>query len=122
MLRGVVGVDTDIFVRQISGPELAGAGSLMKVDIDGELGLLDVGVSCGLVELVGTSAVAADWKFAECDVDALRVNLRAGVSDGGHQAAPVGIATGPCSFDKRRMSNRLGHTDRIGVGDSAVDV
>ena len=48
MLGSVVGVDADVLVSQIGCPEFAGAMALMKVDGDGELGLLNVGV-CGVL-------------------------------------------------------------------------
>ena len=122
MLGGVVGVDTDVFVGQIRGPELAGAGSLVKIDADGELGLLDVGVGRGFVEVDCATAIAADREVAEGDVDALGVDLRAGVADGCHQASPVRIATGPRRFDEWRVRDRFGYAHGLGVGCCAMNV
>ena len=102
-------------VGQVGGPEDAGARALVELDGDGELGLADVGVGRGLVELRGAAAVAADGQVAEGDVDAVGIDLRAGVADGGGEAAPVGIAAGPGGFDQRRVGNGFGDAERIGV-------
>src|ERR1700739_1706159 len=44
MLGGVVRVDANVFVGQVGGPESAGAFALMEMNVDGKLGLLEVGV------------------------------------------------------------------------------
>src|SRR5262245_17221170 len=81
VLCGVVGVDADVLVRQVGRPELAGAGSLVKIDADGELWLLNVGVGRGFVVFRRAATIAADRKVAKGDVDAFGVDLRAGISD-----------------------------------------
>ena len=101
MLGGVVGVDVDVFVGEVGGEEDAGAGALVEFDGDGELGLLNVFVSGGFVELRCAAAVEADWQFAEADVDAVWIDGCAGVADGGDEAAPVGIVASPGGFDER---------------------
>ena len=75
MLSRVVGVDVDVLVGQVGGPENAGAVALVEIDGDGELRLLNVGVCGVLVELRGSAAVAADGKLAEGDVDAFGIDL-----------------------------------------------
>src|SRR5690349_16959598 len=101
MSGGVVGIDTDVLVGQIGGPEFTRTRSLMKIDANGELRLLDIGVCGGLVEIGSATAIPTDWQIAEGDVDALWVNLSAGVSDSSDEATPVGIAAGPGGFDQR---------------------
>ena len=95
--------------------------TLVKIDDDGELGLLNVGV-CGVFVVRGSSAsIAADGEFAEGDVDGFGIDLRAGVADGGHEASPIGIAAGPRGFDERGMGDGFGNTQGIGVGGCTVD-
>src|SRR5215831_10735585 len=115
MLRGVVGVDADVLVSQIGGPEFAGTAALMEADADGELGLLDVGVRGGLVKIGRAATVPADGEFSKGNVDGLWIDLRAGVSDGCHEAPPVGIAAGPCGFYEWRVGNGLGDPQSLGV-------
>ena len=56
------------------------------------------------------------------NVEAVGIDLRAGVADGGGQAAPVGIAAGPGCLDQRRVCNGLGNLEGVGVGGCAFDV
>ncbi len=114
-LRRVVGVDVDILDRQVGGPEEARACALMKLDRNGELALLHVSVRTGLVKLGGAPTVATDGQIAKRDVEAVRGDLRAGVADGGGQAAPVGIATGPGRFHQRRVGDRFCDAERVRV-------
>src|SRR4051812_49400703 len=94
----------------------------MEIDADGELRLLNVCVRCGFIEVGGSSAVSANGKVTEGDIDALGVDPSAGVSDCGNKAPPVRIAAGPGSFDERGMCDGLGHANSIGVGHRAMDV
>jgi len=94
----------------------------MELDGDGELALGDVVVCGGLVEAGGAATVAADGERAEVNVDAVGVDGCAGVTDGGHEAAPIGIASCPCGLDEGRVSNGLRDLDGIGVGGCAFDV
>lgn len=121
-LGGVIGVDADVFVREVSCPEPAGARSLVKIDRDRVLGLSEVGVRGGFVELFCAGAASADGQFAEGDIDRLGIDLCAGVPDGGYQSAPVRIATRPGSFDQRRVGDGFRDAQRFGVGGSAVDL
>src|ERR1035438_5433640 len=118
----VVGVDVDVLRGQVGGPEDATARALVKVDGDGELGLGNIGVSCDFIEFSGAATVATDGQFTEPYVDAVGVDLRAGVADGCGQTAPVGIATGPGGFDQGRMRNGLGNAKCIGVAGGAFDM
>ena len=62
---GIVGVDVDVLVREVSGPEDARSGALVELDGDGKLGLADVGVGRGFVELSSAAAIATDGQIAE---------------------------------------------------------
>src|ERR1700739_2610817 len=121
MLRGVVRVDANVFVGQVGGPESAGAFALMEMNVDGKLGLLEVGVGGVFVVFKGAAAATADGQLAEGDVDGFGVYCSAGVADGGNEAAPVGVAAGPCGLDERRMSDGFGDAECIGVRGGAVD-
>ena len=63
--------------------------------------LRDVGVGSGFVEFRGAAAVAADGQFPKTDVEAVGIDLGAGVADGCGQASPVGIAASPGGLDQR---------------------
>ena len=106
---------------QVGGPEDAGACALVELDGDRKLRLRDIGVGGGLVELRGATAIAADGQFAKADVDALGVDLRAGVADGRHQTAPVGVAAGPGGLDQRRMGDGLGNLERVRICGRSLD-
>src|ERR1035437_812220 len=121
-LCGVVGVDVDVLRGQVGGPEDATARALVKVDGDGELGLGNIGVSCDFIEFSGAATFAADGQFTKPYIDAVGVDLRAGVADGCSQTAPVGIATGPGGFDQGRMRDGLGNAKCIGVAGGAFDM
>ena len=64
-LSGVVGVDVDVLMREVGGPEDARSGALVELDGDGKLGLADVGVGRGFVELSSAAAIATDGQIAE---------------------------------------------------------
>src|ERR1035437_1215525 len=121
-LCGVVGVDVDVLRGQVGSPEDATARALVKVDGDGELDLGNIGVSCDFIELGGAATVAADGQFTEPYIDAVGVDLRAGVADGCRQTAPVGIATGPGGFDQGRMRDGFGNAKCIGIAGGTLDV
>src|SRR5580693_7795555 len=103
MLSSVVGVDADVLVGQVGGPELAIAFALVEFDGDRKLGLLEIGVCGGFIEFCGAPTIAADRKLAERNVDGLRIDLRSRVADSGHEPSPIGIAAGPCGLDERRV-------------------
>ena len=94
----------DVLDGEVGGPEDATALALMELDVDDELGLGDVGMGADLIEFRGASAVEADGDVAEPDVDAVGVDGRAGVADGGDEASPVGIGAGPRGLDQRAMA------------------
>ena len=60
---------------QVGGPEDATARALVQLDGDGKLGLPDIGVRRGFVELGRAATVAADLQLAELDVDAQGIYL-----------------------------------------------
>jgi hypothetical protein len=111
----------DVFHRQVGGPEDARARALIQPNGDGELGLAQCSRAPRLVELGCAAAVAADGQIAEINVDAVGVDLRAGVADGCDQAAPVGIAAGPGGLHQRRMGDGLGDLEGVGVGRRSFD-
>src|SRR6516225_5797646 len=73
------------------------------------------------VELCGATTVAADGQLAKPDINGLRVDLRAGVTDCGDQSSPIRIATGPGRFDQRRVRDRFGDADSLGSRSGTVD-
>ena len=75
---------------QVSGPEDAGAWTLIQIDGDGKLRLAQVGVCSLLIKLRGPAPVAANALLAKPDVDALGIDFRSRVSDGRHEPSPIG--------------------------------
>src|SRR5277367_4666248 len=80
-LRGVVGIDSDIFLGEIAGPEAAGAGADTEVDADVVFGLRKVEVGGLLIEQRRASAAAADLVITEPDVDLAGIDGDAGIPD-----------------------------------------
>ena len=70
-LRRIIGVDVDVLVRQVGGPEDAEPSPWCR-SMGMENSVWAMYVRGGLVELGRASAVAADGQFAKADVDALR--------------------------------------------------
>src|SRR5882672_11565596 len=64
-------------------------------------------VGTGFIEGV-EGAVAADFLVADVNLDAGRINGDAAVTDGGQDAAPVGVGSRPCRFYKRGVRNGAG--------------
>src|SRR5579859_2087060 len=91
------------------------------MNADSEVALLQVGVSSLFVEVGDASAVDTNLLIAEPDGDALRLDLSAGISCGGHQPSPVGVGAGPCGLDQWRMCDGLRHLESIGITARALD-
>jgi len=108
----------DVLDGQIGGPEDAIAFALVQANGDREFGLGDVVVRSGLVEAGGAASVAANGEVAEVDVDGVGIDGGAGVTNGGHEASPVGIGAGPGGFYKRRMGDGFGDL-RASASDAA---
>jgi hypothetical protein len=87
----------------------------MQLNVDGELRLRDVLMRRGFIELRRATAVAAYLQIAEANVDAVGIDLRAGVADCGNQPAPVGISAGPGSLHQRRVRDSLGNLQRVRI-------
>src|SRR6185437_13951352 len=119
---GVVGIDGDVLVGKVAGPETVGAAAKSKIDVDGELGLAEVAVRGGFVEGSGTSAALADEEFAETDGDARWIDLGARVASGGDQPAPVGVVAGPGGLDQGRVRDSPCDAEGVGIGGGATDV
>ena len=75
----------------------------------------------GFIVTGGAAAIAADGQIAEGDVDAVGIDLRAGVADGGDEASPVRIAAGPRGFYQRGMGDGFGDAQGVGIAGGAVD-
>ena len=75
MLSSVVGVDADVFMGEVGGPELAGSIALVEIDADRKLRLLDVGMRGVLVVPRGPARHYGRWQLAERYVDGLWIDL-----------------------------------------------
>ncbi len=120
----------DIFGGQVGRPENASAFALVEMDGNGEFTLRNIGVGRGFVELNGAAAIAADRVFTKRDIDAIGIDLRAGVTDGGGKRPQLGsqpaqavLTRGECAiaFATRSASASLGRALNVQfdhVGDS----
>src|SRR6185369_16895964 len=99
-LSGVVRVDAYVFVSEISGPEFAIALAEMKIDCDGELRLVQIGMRRNLIKVRRASSVSANGQLSKPDVDAIRVHIGTRVANRRHQPPPIWIVSGPCCFDE----------------------
>src|SRR5271170_3903913 len=98
-LRGVVGIDSDIFLGEIAGPKAADAGTDTEVDADVVFGLRKVEVGGLLIEQRRASAAAADLMITKPDIDLAGIDGDAGVADRGEDTTPVRIVARPGRLD-----------------------
>ena len=104
LLGAVAGVDVNVFLGEIAGPDRAWpfAGMQDRGDrhIPGEHFLMNG----ELVESV-FAAAAANGDACDPDIDALTIEFHAGAARGGEDAAPVRIGSGEGGFHQRRIRN-----------------
>src|SRR5579872_702364 len=112
-LRAITGIDFDVFLRKIAGPE---AGLAFAAPLDGKANL-----AIALVELpfefafneLGGKAAAADRNTLHVDIDAARIELGSGIACRGEDSSPVGIGAGNRRFHQGRVGD--GASDALGV-------
>ena len=90
-------------------------GPLVQLNRNRKLALADVCVSAGFIEFRRSPAIAADRQFAETDIDAIRINFCAGITDRRGKPSPVRITARPGGLHQWRVSNGLGNAQRIGI-------
>src|ERR1700728_3262980 len=118
----VVRVNMHVIRRQIGCPKTTLAPSDSEIDPDSKFAVLEIFVRSHLVEVCNTSTVDTDLLRAQPDCDSLRLDRCPRVACGGHQPAPVGVASRPRSLHQWGMSDSLGHLERIGVAGRAFDL
>jgi hypothetical protein len=129
-LRGVVGVDVDVFGGEVAGEEAGAGGAFAEVDGDGVFGGEHDGVGGGFVEGGGAEAVLEDGLSnrlsavlaANPDAGAVGGEGGSAAACGGHETAPVGIAGGPGGFAERAVGDGAGDELCIGGGGGVADV
>src|SRR5690606_3544239 len=110
----VVGIDRDIVVGEVAGPD-GGAGiAAPERDPDGDLGLLHDPLAVGLAVVGMDAAGGRDMHFIEPDIDAIDVEiLDARIADRAQQASEVRVGGEECGLDQWRMGDRIGNRRRF---------
>src|SRR5579864_2552214 len=106
--RPVGGVDGDVIVRQVAGPDACRGFALVEVEAQRDFLLVERTLRLGFVEARVKSA-PAEGKTVHANIDFRRIEARAGIPGGTDEAPPVGITAGDGGLRER------------GVGDSARD-
>ena len=105
----VVGVDLDVVVAQVAGPDRRRVRPAVQVDADRDLALLHHALAVFLA--IGRAAAAAfdDMDVVEEEIDPGLVEVvDAGVADRRQDPAEVRIAGEERRLDQRRMADRVG--------------
>jgi hypothetical protein len=121
-LGGVVGIDADVLVREITGDEAAAARTLAEVDRDSVFACGHNLMGCGFVIFGGANAVGEYRQISDAYGDCCRIEGDSSAPGGGKQAAPVGICRGPGGLAKGRGGDGLGDDFRVRVGLRAGNV
>src|SRR5690242_21526135 len=120
LLGPIGGVDRDVVVRKIAGPDAGGGFALVEVDANCYMLLVEFTAGGGLVE-GGVQTSAAQEEIIDQDIDPGRVEAGSGVAGGAEDASPVGIAPRQGGFDERRIGDGARHAVGIGGGLGAAD-
>src|SRR5258705_6929779 len=102
----VTGVDLDVALGEVAGPEAGGAFTL-STNRETDLTLLgfELLLEGGLGERGGQSC-AADGGILQIDIDFGGVERVTGIPGGGEDASPVWIGSGHSSLNERRVGDR----------------
>src|ERR1051326_1355520 len=112
-LRAIAGIDFDVLLREITGPETGLAfPATLNVEADLTIALIQSLFQFGLGK-IGSQSAPADRDALHLDVDVLRVELDSGVTRSREDAPPVGIGSGNGRLHQRRIGD--GACDALGV-------
>src|SRR5690606_6331670 len=90
----IIGVDRDIVVRQITGPDGGSPTSNADIYPDGDFRILHI-VGADRLRILGSAlAVAGNHVRPEPNGQSVTVSGLARFADGHHHAAPVGVLAG----------------------------
>src|SRR6185437_28828 len=117
----IIAVDADITVRQVAGVDRRASGAEADADADFELLPFHVGAGRRLVIGSGALALLGHEVRAEGDRQPVAVGGLAGLADGHHHPAPIGILAGDRGLDQRRIGDRPCDTVGTAVVDRALD-
>src|SRR6185436_12892748 len=108
----VVGIDLDITMGQVAGPDPRAALAHADVDGDADVPALDVGGDRRFVVAGAALAPFGDGDAADLDAELVTVSLLAGLADRHDDAAPVRVLAGYRGLDQRRVGD--GKADAAG--------
>src|SRR5258708_5019235 len=119
--RTVAAVDVDVAVREIAGPDGGAAAADPEIDVDQDVGALDVPGDRRLVIVRHDLAAVGDLDAADRDPELVAVGALARLADRHDDAAPVGVLAGDGGLDQRRVGDRQADLAGSAVRRSAAD-
>src|SRR5262245_31688127 len=102
----IAAVDVDVAVRQIAGPDRGAAAADAEIDVDHDVGALDVAGHRRLVVVGHDLAAVGDLHAADRDLELVAVGALARLADRHDDAAPVGVLARDRGLDQRRVGDR----------------
>src|SRR5262249_13639051 len=120
--RTIAAVDVDVAVRQIAGPHGGAPAADAEIDVDHDVGALDVLDDRRLVVVGHDLAVVGDADAADGGPALVAVVALAGLADRHDDAAPVGVFACDRGLDQRRVGDRQADLARRSVGRRAADI
>ena len=122
MSRAIIGVDVDVAVGQITGPDLGFACADAKIDADHQFLLLHVGAGRILGIARRAPAIFGHDDIAKPDRQAISVGCGAGFANGHDDPAPVGVFTGDGCFHQGRVGDGEAYCLGVGIVGRAADL
>src|SRR5689334_7344051 len=90
----VVGIDLDVAMGEVAGPDPRLAAADSDIDLDLDIAALDVLGDRRLVILRDALALSGDQHAADLDGELVAIGLLAGLADRHDDAAPIGVLAG----------------------------
>src|SRR3989344_2933948 len=118
----VVGVDADVVVREVAGPDGGGGLAAAQVHADGDFRLFHDALTVFLA-VGGVAAAPRDHvHVVEVHLDEVLVEVvDAGVAHGGQDAAEGGVGGEERGLDQGRVGDGVGGQGAFGFGAAALD-
>src|SRR5690348_5301012 len=102
----IVGIDLDVAMGEVAGPDPRLAGADADIDFDLDVAGLDVLGDRRFVVISDALALGGDQHAADLDGQLVALGLLAGLADRHDDAAPIRVLSSNCGLDQRRIGDR----------------